>query len=146
MGQFYCVCSVRAQGVGGESRWERSYMPVQTRSRSDKNAAVLGSKKPRQVPAFLYGLHRHITPLPAENRKKRRAPCVRFAKSGKSSLRRICAYEDCFAHANLHLPSPLLLTIDLRICGAFTSPLKRLRVTACTADHSRRSPLRSVGA
>ena len=31
-----------SKGVGdcGESRRERSYMPVQTRSRSDKNAAV----------------------------------------------------------------------------------------------------------
>ncbi len=34
-------------------------MSLQTRSRSDKNAAVLGSKEPRQVPAFLYGLTRH---------------------------------------------------------------------------------------
>ena len=40
LGQFYCVCSVRAWGDCGESRRERSYMPVQTRSRSDKNAAV----------------------------------------------------------------------------------------------------------
>ena len=46
-------------------------MSVQTRSRSDKNAAVLGSKKPRQVPAFLNGLHRHTAPLPAANRAKR---------------------------------------------------------------------------
>ena len=45
-------------------------MPVQTRSRSDKNAAVLGSKEPRQVPAFLYGLNRHVAPLPAESRNK----------------------------------------------------------------------------
>ena len=48
-------------------------MPVQTRSRSDKNAAVLGSKGPRQVPAFLYGLHRHMAPLPADCRGGRRA-------------------------------------------------------------------------
>ena len=48
-------------------------MPVQTRSRSDKNAAVLGSKRPRQVPAFLYGLHRHMAPLPADCRGGRRA-------------------------------------------------------------------------
>ena len=48
-------------------------MPVQTRSRSDKNAAVLGSKEPRQVPAFLYGLHRHMAPLPADCRGGRRA-------------------------------------------------------------------------
>ena len=46
-------------------------MSVQTRSRSDKNAAVLGSKEPRQVPAFLNGLHRHIPPPAAERGKAR---------------------------------------------------------------------------
>ena len=54
-------------------------MSVQTRFRSDKNAAVLGSKEPRQVPAFLYGLHRHTAPLLAASR-------VNAPASGKGTL------------------------------------------------------------
>ena len=38
---------------------EAEPVSVQTRSRSDKNTAVLGSKEPHQVPVFLYGLYRH---------------------------------------------------------------------------------------
>ena len=52
--------------VCGKSRRQRSGMPVQTRSRSDKNVAVLGSKGPRQVLTFLNGLNRHTAPLSAE--------------------------------------------------------------------------------
>ncbi|MDE5801364.1 MAG: hypothetical protein K2I22_00415, partial [Lachnospiraceae bacterium] len=52
----------------------------QTRSRSNKNAAVLGSKEPRQVPAFLYGLHRHIAPPPAESGKSAPFPPAAFGK------------------------------------------------------------------
>ena len=54
-------------------------MSVQTRSRSDKNAAVLGSKEPRQVPAFLNGLHRHTASLPAANREMRACKRQRYA-------------------------------------------------------------------
>ena len=53
-------------------------MSVQTRSRSDKNAAVLGSREPRQVPAFLNGLHRHTAPLPAANREMRACKRQRY--------------------------------------------------------------------
>ena len=53
-------------------------MSVQTRSRSDKNAAVLGSREPRQVLAFLNGLHRHTAPLPAANREMRACKRQRY--------------------------------------------------------------------
>lgn len=52
----------------GGGRPQGSGIPVQTRFRSDENAAVLGSEKPRQVPAFSYGLYRYTAPLRAESR------------------------------------------------------------------------------
>ena len=67
---------------------ETEPVSVQTRSRSDKNTAVLGSKEPRQVPVFLYGLHRHTPPLPAESGENKGSllPQLRFSNHSGAGI------------------------------------------------------------
>ena len=131
---------------------------MQTRSRSDKNAAdaklvrdLAKSCLHDLVPVFLYGLHRHMAPLTAVSRRGRHAPLPRgagwegaprcFAVSQKAPF---LAPEYIFPTASIstHMPAaiaPKLYTNSIKDSGRHT------RTRAKAAPAAERCPDSPMG-